>query len=139
KYREEDHIKAVVVQVNSPGGVVGPSQEIYSEIVRTREEYKKPVVFSCLGLAASGAYYAAAGADKFVVNPGCMVGSIGVIMQFANLEKLLSWAKIERYALKTGAFKDTGAEYRPMGAEERAMLEDLLNSVLGQFKKAIVD
>lgn len=137
KYRKEDNVKGILVQINSPGGVVGPSQEIYLELKRTREVYKKPVVVSCLGLAASGGYYAALGADKIVVTPGCMIGSIGVIMQFANLEKLFEWAKIDRYALKTGKFKDTGAEYRPMSGEERELLQELLNDVLGQFKADI--
>lgn len=139
KYREEDRIKGVLVQLNSPGGVVGPSQEIFLELKRTREEFKKPVIVSCLGLAASGAYYAAVGADKIVVTPGCMIGSIGVIMQFANLERLLNWAKIERYALKTGKFKDTGAEYRAMAPEEKALLQEMLDDVLDQFKTAIAD
>jgi protease-4 len=137
KYRKEDNVKGILVQINSPGGVVGPSQEIFLELKRTREIYKKPVVVSCLGLAASGGYYAALGADKIVVTPGCMIGSIGVIMQFANLEKLLEWAKVDRYALKTGKFKDTGAEYRPMTGEERELLQELLNDVLGQFKSDI--
>lgn len=138
RYRKEDQIKGILVQVNSPGGVVGPSQEIFMELKRTREVFKKPVVVSCLGLAASGAYYAALGADKFVVTPGCMVGSIGVIMQFANVERLLQWAKIERYVIKTGKFKDIGAEYRPMAPEERELLQGLVNDVLGQFKTDIV-
>ena len=138
RYRKEDEIKGILVQINSPGGVVGPSQEIYMELKRTREVFKKPVVVSCLGLAASGGYYAALGADKIITTPGCMMGSIGVIMQFANLEKLLEWARIERYALTTGKFKDTGAEYRPMSGEERELLQGLLTDVLGQFKSAIV-
>jgi protease IV len=138
RYREDDNIKGVLVQINSPGGVVGPSQEIFMELKRTREVFKKPVVVSCLGLAASGAYYAALAADKIVVTPGCMIGSIGVIMQFANIEKLLAWAKIDRYALKTGKFKDTGAEYRQMTGEERELLQELLSDVLLQFKTDIM-
>ncbi len=139
KYRKEDDIKGVLVQINSPGGVVGPSQEIYMELKRTREVFKKPVVVSCLGMAASGGYYAALGADKIITTPGCMMGSIGVIMQFANLERLLDWAKIERYALTTGKFKDTGAEYRAMTGEEKELLSGMLYDVLGQFKAAIVE
>lgn len=138
KYRKEDAIKGVLVQINSPGGAVGPSQEIYAELVRTREEFKKPVVVSCLGVAASGAYYAAAAADKFVVTPGCMVGSIGVIMEFMNLEKLFDWAKVSRFSIKTGKFKDTGAEYRTMREEEKTLLQDLVNDVLVQFKADVV-
>ncbi|MGE0762766.1 MAG: signal peptide peptidase SppA [Bdellovibrionales bacterium] len=139
RYRKEDSIKGVLVQINSPGGAVGPSQEIYAELKRTREEFKKPVVVSCLSVAASGAYYAAAAADKFITTPGCMVGSIGVIMEFANLEKLFDWAKVSRYSIKTGKFKDTGAEYRGMTEEERQLMQGLVNDVLVQFKSDIVN
>lgn len=139
KYRKDDNVKAIVVKLNSPGGVVGPSQEIYAELKRTREQFKKPVVATCGALAASGAFYAAMAADKIVTNPGCLMGSIGVIMEFANLEHLYHWAKIERYALKTGAYKDAGSDYRPMTAEEKALFQVTLNEVLGQFKAAIVE
>lgn len=138
-YAAEEDIKGVLIQVNSPGGVVGPSQEIYSEIKRVRAEFMKPVVVSCLGLAASGAYYAAVGADKIITNPGTLIGSIGVIMEFANLEKLYEWAKIERYTIKTGAYKDSGAEYRQMREDERALFQDMANEVLAQFKKTVAE
>jgi protease IV len=139
KYRKDDSIKGVLIRIDSPGGVVGPSQEIYDEIKRTREEFKKPVIAYCGSLAASGAYYAAVAADKIVTTPGCMVGSIGVIMNFANLEKLYDWAKIQRYSITTGKFKDAGADYKAMTAEERALFQDLLNDVLAQFKDAVKD
>ncbi|MEQ1876904.1 MAG: signal peptide peptidase SppA [Bdellovibrionia bacterium] len=137
KYREDDQVKAIVIQINSPGGVVGPSQEIYEEVKRTRVKYKKPVVISAESLLASGAYYIAAGADKIVTNPGSLLGSIGVIMEFANLKDLYQWAKIERFSLKTGAFKDTGAEYRAMRPEEKEYMQSTLNEVWEQFKKAV--
>lgn len=139
KYRKDDNVKAIVVKINSPGGVVGPSQEIYAELKRTREQFKKPVVAACGALTASGAFYAAMAADKIVANPGCLMGSIGVIMEFANLEHLYEWAKIQRYALKTGAYKDAGADYRAMTSEEKALLQVTLNEVLSQFKAAIVE
>jgi protease IV len=139
KYRRDDHIKAVVIQVNSPGGVVGPSQEIYEEIKRTREHYKKPVIISAESLLASGAYYIAAGADKIVTNSGSLLGSIGVIMEFANLKDLYDWAKVQRYSIKTGPLKDTGAEYRAMTAEEKAYLQGVLDDVHTQFKQAVAD
>lgn len=138
-YAAEDDIKGVLIQINSPGGVVGPSQEIFSEIKRVRTELKKPVVVSCLGLAASGAYYAAVAADKIVTNPGSLMGSIGVIMEFANLEKLYEWAKIERYTIKTGAYKDSGAEYREMREDERALFQSMADEVLMQFKKTVAE
>lgn len=137
RYREDDNIKAIVVEVNSPGGVVGPSQEIYQEILRTREEYHKPVVMVTTGLMASGAYYAAAAADKVVVAPGSMLGSIGVIMEFMNLERLYDWAKVSRYTINTGKYKDSGAEYRSMRPDEKALFQDLINDVFQQFKDAV--
>lgn len=139
KHRKDDRVKGVLIRINSPGGVVGPSQEIYDEIKRTREEFKKPVIAYCSAVAASGAYYAAAAADKIYTTPGCMMGSIGVLMEFVNLERLYDWAKIQRYALTTGKFKDAGAEYKPLTEEQRALFQDMLNDVLGQFKAAIVE
>lgn len=137
KYRKKKEVKAVLITLNSPGGVVGPSQEIYREIQRTSQEFKKPVYVYCRSLAASGAYYAAVGADRIYTTPGCFMGSIGVLMEFVNLEKLYGWAKVERYALTTGEFKDTGAEYRPMKPAERVYLQGHLQEVLEQFKKAV--
>ncbi|GIL18782.1 MAG: multidrug transporter [Oligoflexia bacterium] len=139
KYRKNDHIKAVVVEVNSPGGVVGPSQEIYEELRKVREEFKKPVVVVSSGLLASGAYYVAVAGDKILVQPGTMVGSIGVIMEFVNLEKLYDWAKVGRYSITTGKYKDSGAEYRPMREDERALFQDMINDVWNQFKDAVAD
>jgi protease-4 len=137
KYASEKDVKGVLVQINSPGGVVGPSQEIFAELQRIRTELKKPVVVSCLGLAASGGYYAAVAADKIVVNPGALLGSIGVIMEFANLEKLYEWAKIKRYVIKTGAYKDSGAEYREMREDEKMLFQEMANEVLMQFKTTV--
>lgn len=137
KYRKDDSVKGILIRMNSPGGVVGPSQEMYAEIKRTREEFKKPVVAFCGAVMASGAYYAAVGADKIVTNPGCMIGSIGALMEFVNLEKLYDWAKVQRYAITTGAFKAAGADYKPLRPEERALFQELLNDVLAQFKGAV--
>jgi protease IV len=139
KYRKDDRIKGVLLRINSPGGVVGPSQELWAELKHTREEFKKPVVAFCSAVAASGAYYAAVGADKIVTTPGCLIGSIGALMEFANLAKLYDWAKIDRYAITTGKFKDAGAEYQPLTSEQRALFQDLLNDVLAQFKAAIIE
>ncbi|MGE4131196.1 MAG: signal peptide peptidase SppA [Bdellovibrionales bacterium] len=139
KHRKDKRIKGVLVRISSPGGVVGPSQELYDELKRTREEFKKPVVAYCASVAASGAYYAAVGADKIVTTPGCLIGSIGAIMEFVNLEKLYDWAKIQRYAITTGKFKNAGAEYKAMAPEARELFQEMLNDVLEQFKAAIVD
>jgi protease-4 len=139
KYRDDKEIKAIVVEINSPGGVVGPSQEIYAELKRTRTEFKKPVVAVSPGLMASGAYYSAVAADKIVVAPGALVGSIGVIMEFANLEKLYDWAKISRYTITTGKYKDSGAEYRSMRDDERQLFQSMINEVWEQFKGAVAE
>jgi len=139
KYREDENIKAIVIEVNSPGGVVGPSQEIYSEILKVRQTLKKPVVVVSTGLMASGAYYAAVAADKIVVAPGTMMGSIGVIMEFMNLEKLYEWAKVSRFSINTGKYKDSGAEYRAMRPDEKELFQELINDVYGQFKQAVAD
>jgi protease IV len=139
KYRKEDRIKGVLLRINSPGGVVGPSQELWAELKRTREEFKKPVVAFCSAVAASGAYYAAVAADKIVTTPGCMIGSIGALMEFVDLGKLYDWAKIDRYAITTGKFKDAGADYRPLTGEQREFFQNLLNDVLAQFKGAVAE
>jgi protease-4 len=133
KFDEDADIKGVVLRINSPGGAVAPSQEIYQAV----RAFKKPLVASMGSVAASGGYYIAVGAKKVYANPGTITGSIGVIMEFANLSKLYEWAKIQRYAIKTGKFKDAGAEYREMQPEERALLQGMVDDVLGQFKRAV--
>jgi protease-4 len=137
EYRDDDNIKGILVSIDSPGGVVGPSQEIYTELKRVREQLKKPVVVTCNALAASGAYYAAVAADKIIVNPGTLMGSIGVIMQFANMERLYDWAKMDFFTITTGKFKDSGSPYRPMRDDEKALFQDMINEVQAQFKTAV--
>ena len=131
----DERVKAIVVRLNSPGGSVAPSQEIYQAVKKA----KKPVVASMASVAASGAFYVAMGAKKVYANAGTLTGSIGVIMEFANLEKLYDWAKIKRYVIKTGKFKDAGAEYRDMTAEERELLSTMVFDVLRQFKEAVAE
>ncbi len=138
-YRDDKSIKAIVLEINSPGGVVGPSQELFMEIKRVRDEIKKPVVAVSTGLIASGAYYAAMGATEIMVMPGTMIGSIGVIMEFTNLEKLYEWGKISRYSIKTGKYKDSGAEYREMREDERELFQSMADDVLRQFKEAVAE
>ena len=135
QFEENEQIKAVVLRLNSPGGAVAPSQEIYQAV----KSYPKPVVVSMGSVAASGAYYIACGAKKVFANPGSLTGSIGVIMEFTNLQRLYEWAKVQRYVVKTGAFKDTGAEYRTMTVEERALLQGVIDNVGSQFKKAVME
>ncbi len=132
-FEEDSTIKAVVLRLDSPGGAVSPSQEIY-EVVKG---YKKPLVVSMAQLAASGAFYIACGAKKVYANPGTITGSIGVIMQFINLEKLYEWAKVKRYSITTGKYKDGGADYRDMRPDERELMQGMIDDVLSQFKKAV--
>lgn len=137
KYKKDDSVKAIVIEINSPGGAVGPSQEIYYEILRAKRETKKPIVCVSTGLIASGGYYAALACDKIIVAPGTMIGSIGVIMEFANLEKLYDWAKVQRYTITSGKFKDSGSEYRAMRDDERELFQEMINEVYDQFRNAV--
>ncbi len=136
KYKEDKDIKAIVVRLDSPGGVVGPSQEIYDAILKARKGGKH-VVASFGSLAASGAYYIAAACEKIVTEPGTITGSIGVIMEFANLSGLYNWAKVDRYVVKSGPYKDIGAEFRPMTSAEKAIIQGMIDNVYGQFKRAV--
>jgi len=137
KYQKSKSVKAIVIDINSPGGAVGPSQEIYYEILRAKQETKKPVICVTTGLMASGGYYSALACDKIVVAPGALVGSIGVIMEFANLEKLYDWAKVSRYTITSGKFKDSGSEYRPMRDDERQLFQSMINEVYDQFRSTV--
>lgn len=137
RYSDEDAVKAIVIEINSPGGAVGPSQELYLEIKRAKTETKKPVVCVSTGLIASGGYYSAMGCDHLMVAPGTMLGSIGVIMEFANLEDLYSWAKVKRYTITSGKFKDSGSEYRAMRDDERKLFQDMINEVYDQFRTTV--
>lgn len=135
KIRDDDEIKAVVVRINSPGGAVGPSQEIYSELLKLSEE--KPLVASIGSVGASGGYYIACAAEKIYANPGSITGSIGVIAQFASYEKLLEWAKVDVEVIKSGKFKDIGSPFREMTETDREYIQELIDNVHSQFKSAV--
>ena len=137
RFEENSEIKGVVVRINSPGGAVAPSQEIHDAVIRVRK--KKPVVASFESVAASGGYYVAVAADKIVTNPGSMTGSIGVIMDFANLSELYKWAKVERFNVKSGKFKDVGNDTRAMTPEEKELMQAMINNVYQQFVRAVAD
>jgi protease-4 len=136
-FRKESKVKAVVLRIDSPGGVVGPSQEIYAE-VRKLAAVKK-VVVSMGSVAASGGYYIAAPASVIFANPGTITGSIGVLMKLSNIEGLLGKLGMKSFTLKTGKFKDAGSPVRPMTDEERAMLQSVIDSTHGQFVKAVAE
>jgi protease-4 len=134
---ERDDVKAVVLRINSPGGAVGPSQELYSGIKRLRKV--KTVVASMGTVAASGGYYAAAAAEKIVANPGTITGSIGVLVEFVDASELLAKIGIDGYVVKSGKYKDLGSPLRKMDADERAMLQELVNDVNSQFILAVAE
>ncbi len=134
-FRRNPNIKAVVVRIDSPGGAVGASQEIYDEIRRTARV--KPVVASMQSVAASGAYYAALGATRIVADPGTITGSIGVIIKFANLKKIFDKIGYKTEVVKSGINKDIGSMSRDMTPEERQLLQKMINNVLKQFVGAV--
>ncbi len=136
KYRRDDDIKAILLRINSPGGAVAPSQEIYDEVLRVRADKKK--IYASMGsLAASGGYYIAVAADRIFANPGTLTGSIGVIMAFGNAEKLMEKIGIEPQVVKSGKYKDVGSPARKMTAEERIYLQRVVNDVHQQFIDAV--
>jgi protease-4 len=132
---EREDVRAVVLRIESPGGAVGPSQEIHSEVLRLRE--KKPVVASMGSIAASGGYYTAVAAEKIMANPGTITGSIGVIVEFINAQELLGKIGLKGYVVKSGKYKDVGSPLREMEKEEKEYLQSLINDVNGQFIEAV--
>src|SRR4029453_8633569 len=135
-HRENPQVKAVVIRINSPGGVVAPTQELHQALMRVREA-GKPVVASLGSVAASGGYYTAVAADRIFANPGTLTGSIGVIMQMANVENLFKKVGVEYIVVKAGQYKDLGNFSRPMTPEERRVLQTLLDDVHAQFIDAV--
>jgi protease-4 len=135
EFRHDPNVKSVVLRIDSPGGSVGASQEIYKEVMRTNEV--KPVIASMGSMGASGGYYAALGAENIIANPGTMTGSIGVIVKFPNLEGLFEKIGYRSEVIKSGPLKDVGASNRPMSEEERKLMQDLIDNVYGQFVRDI--
>ena len=136
-FRKDDNVKAVVLRIDSPGGVVGPSQEIYAEVKKLAA--RKKVVVSMGSVAASGGYYIASPASLILANPGTITGSIGVLMRFSNLEGLMGKIGMKSFTLKTGKFKDVGSPARPMTEQEKEMLQNVIDSTHGQFVKAVAE
>jgi protease-4 len=137
RFREDDSIKAIVVRINSPGGAVGPSQEIYRELRKTSST--KKVVASMGTIAASGGYYVAAGTDGIVANPGTITGSIGVVMGFTNYQELLRKIGLISIVIKSGEYKDIGSPIRKMKEEEEKILQDFAKKIHTQFIMDIVE
>ncbi len=139
RYKDSSGIKAIILRINSPGGGVVPSQEIYEEVRKIREEGKKKVVVSMGTVAASGGYYIASASNRIVANPGTLTGSIGVIMELANVEGLFKKIGVESVVIKSGRNKDVGSPFRKMLPEERAILQQLMDDVHTQFIQAVAE
>jgi len=138
RYRRSDSIRGLLIEVDSPGGLVGPSQELSAAVARFAET-DRPVVASVRTVGASGAYYVASSADTIVANPGSMVGSIGVIMQFVKVQDLIGKIGVEYRVIKSGRYKDLGSPFREMSPEEREVLTNLIMDVYDQFLDHILE
>ena len=139
KFNDDSSIKAIILHVNSPGGGVAASEEIYREVKRIREEKKKRIVVSIETVGASGAYYVSSASNKIYADNGSIVGSIGVIAEWVNYGDLMKWAKLKSVVLKTGEFKDTGNPTRDLTPAEQAYMQSLIDNMFGQFIQAVAD
>jgi protease-4 len=139
KFADDSSIKAIILHVNSPGGGVAASEEIYREVKRIHDEKKKRIVVSIETVGASGAYYVASASNKIYANSGSVVGSIGVIAEWVNYGELMKWAKLKSVVFKTGEFKDTGDPARDLTPAEQAYMQSLIDNMFGQFIQAVAD
>ena len=139
RFGENPSVKAIVLRIDSPGGGVVPSQEIYDAVQRVRNKNNKAVIASMGTVAASGGYYIAAATDRIIANPGTLTGSIGVIMETANVEGLLKKIGVEGIVVKSGKFKDVGSPLRKMTGEEQALLQSVMDDVHKQFIEAVAE
>jgi len=139
RFADDDSIKAIIIHVNSPGGGVAASEEIYREVKRIRDEKKKRIVSSIQTVGASGAYYVSSGTNKIYADSGSVVGSIGVIAEWVNYGDLMRWAKLKPELLKVGEFKDTGDPTRELTPAERVYMQGLIDNMYGQFVNAVAD
>jgi protease-4 len=136
-FRDDRSIKGYVVAINSPGGSVGPSQSIYSELRRLREEDDRPVIASIGGVGASGGYYIALGADSIFALPGSLTGSIGVIMELPEIGELMDKVGVDMRVIKSAEHKDVGSIFREMSPGDSAVLNSLVQDVYDQFVDAV--
>jgi protease-4 len=139
QFADDDSIKAIIIHVNSPGGGVAASEEIYREVKRVRDEKKKRIVASIETVGASGAYYISSATNKIYADKGSIVGSIGVIAQWVNYGELLKWAKLNSITMKAGEFKDTGSPTREMTPAEHQYMQALIDNMHTQFIQAVAD
>lgn len=139
KYADDDSIKAIILHINTPGGGVAASQEIYSEVKRIRDEKKKKIIASIETVGASGGYYIASACNKIFADEGSIVGSIGVIAEWVNYGDLMHWAKLKEQLLKAGEFKDTGNPTRDLTPAERAYMQGIVDNMHTQFISAVAE
>lgn len=139
RYADNSTVKAIVIRINSPGGAIAPSQEIYSAIRRTRRSSGKPIVASFDSVAASGGYYIAAACDSIVANPGSITGSIGVVLQWFDMEELVKWAKMKPETITSGPLKAAGSPYRELTDAERAYFQRIVLQLHSQFVRAVAE
>lgn len=138
KFRQDKRIRGIILRIDSPGGAVGPSQEIYNEVLKTREKGK--TIYASMGaLAASGGYYIASAANKIFANPGTLTGSIGVIMAFSNAKGLMEKIGLQPEIIKAGEYKDIGSPARAMTQKERNLLQSVVTDVHQQFIEAVAN
>lgn len=137
RYAENATVKGIVMRINSPGGAIAPSQEIYSEILKTRRKSHKPFVASLDTVAASGGFYIASACDEIVANPGSITGSIGVILQWMDIEDLIRWAKLKPETITSGPLKDAGSPYRQLTEQERQYFQRIVLQLHSQFVRAV--
>ncbi len=134
-FREDSDIKAIVLRIDSPGGGVGPSQEIYREVMKTR--LIKKVVASLGSVAASGGYYSASACDGIMANPGTITGSIGVIMEYANFKDIIKKIGLTPVVIKSGEYKDMGSPLRDLEDSEKKLLQGVVDEIHSQFVKDV--
>jgi protease IV len=139
RYRRDSSVRGYVVAINSPGGIVGPSQSIFQELKRLRDEDDVPVVASIGGIGASGGYYVALGADSIFALPGSITGSIGVIMELPDASALMERVGIRFEVVKSAEHKDVGSPFRPISPEDREILSAMVQDVYDQFVAVVVD
>jgi protease-4 len=139
QYGDDSRVKAIILRIDSPGGGVSASQEIYREVKRVREDKKKKVVVSMASVAASGGYYIACPADKIFANPGTVTGSIGVIAEWLNYKGLAEWAKLKPVVFKSGEFKDTGSPTRELTDADKKYFQGMIDELYNQFVGAVTE
>jgi protease-4 len=137
EFADDKGIRAVVLRINSPGGGVVPSQEIYQAVRELKK--KKKVVASMGSVAASGGYLIAVAADRIVANPGSITGSISTVMHYANVEELLKKVGVRSAVVKSGKFKDIGSPTREMTAEEKSLIQAIVDDIYDQFVRTIAE